>query len=392
MAEAHEKILTDRRTMPPVAIAELVKKAAAREGIGPGRIFREMVQLGLGKNRIGQREYFSNHLYRPALSMEQKREFIGEKANHRLNLRLSPPDLTRMRGFLNDKIAHSTLWRSWGISTTGTQAVYTSDRWLGPTPVLRNADAILGFLKNDAVFPLFGKPVEGLQALGSVYVDAIDAAAGSAQLLNGETIELSRLAEEIVRDFPEGYMFQHAVQQHPDVSEIFGPALSCIRMVTVIEDRAPTVLYAYWKIAAFHGMSDNFWQNGTMLALIDTEDGVVRNCVTGKGPEEEQVETHPVSGRQIAGYRIPFWEEAAQMAETAHSIFPVNGCLGWDVAIGPAGPVLIECNDNTGHNTYQIVLGRGALNPDLMARFERVIARNKRIADGRRARAYKFDV
>ena len=391
MTDTQTKILVDRRTVKLPAIADLVKKAAAREGIGAGRVMREMFRLAVRRGGLTQREYFAYHLYRKSLSWDQKREFIGEMESYRLNLRLSPPGLTRMRGFLNDKITHTALWRAWGIPTTRTQAMFSRDRWLGPVPTLRDRDAVVDFLKGDAVYPLFGKPVEGLQSLGAVYIEAVDVAAGTATLLTGRTVGIEALADEIVREFPDGYMFQDAEPQHPEISELLGPALSCPRLVTIIEDDRPTVLYAYWKIAAYNGVSDNFWQKDTMLAKIDVATGTVTNCITGKGPDETQVETHPVSGKPVLGYRIPFWAEAVEMVQNAHAIFPINGCLGWDVAFGPKGPVLIECNDNTGHDTYQLVAGHGALHPSLKERFDRVIARNKRIAADRKARVYKVE-
>ncbi len=391
MTEAQTKILADRRLAKPQAIADLVKMAAARGKIGASRIFREMIRLGMRRNGVSQHEYFDCQLYRDDLSIEEKKQFLGEMGSYRLNLKLSPPGLTRMRGFLNDKIAHTALWQRWGIATTETQAVFTPDRWLGPIRVLRDRNAILDFLMQDAVFPIFGKPVTGQQALGSVCIDAVDAPAGTARLADGRSISISDLADEILRDFPEGYMFQSAVKQHPEVSKIAGRALSCVRFVTVIQDRAPEVLYASWKIASPSAMADNFWQEGSMLSRVDPDSGVVQNCVRGKGPEAQQIETHPVSGARIVGYQLPDWQAARQLVLDAHAIFPVNGCLGWDVGIGAQGPVLIECNDNPGAEFYQLVSGRGIMNDDVRPILDRVIARNRKILMDKRSRLYKID-
>jgi len=386
-----DKILTDRRVHDLPQISDLVKAAAAKEGTGAGRIFSEMIKLAMRRKGLTQHEYFANHLYRSDLTMEQKREFIGSAGNFDLNLKLAPPELTQMRGFLNDKLTHSALWQHWDLPTTVTQAMFTHDRFTGPeVEALTDAEAITDFLTNRARFPLFGKPVEGLQAWGSVWIEGVDAQSGDATLADGRIVSVHALAGEIMRDFPDGYLFQEAVTQHPEISDLLGPMLSCPRLVTVITDDTPEMFYAYWKIASPSAMSDNFWQEGSMLARINAKTGVVENCIVGKGPDVKDVEAHPVSGKAIVGYQIPHWQEAVDLVRRAHAIFPVNGCLGWDVAFGPEGPLLIECNTNSSHDTYQLVLGQGIMAPEFKAVFDKVIARSERIIKGKKARLYKI--
>ena len=381
-------ILTDRRQVTLPSVAQLVRKASAKANVGAGRMFREIVRLAFRPQGLSQHEYFGNHLYRPDLTWQQKREYTGEKASYALNQRLAPRGLTRMAGFLNDKVAITSLWHQFGLPTTVTQAVFTPDRWLGAIPTLRSADEIRAFLTGPARYPLFGKPVEGLQAWGAVRVEGIDTATGTALLGDGRAVSLDELIGEIVRVFPEGYLFQDVVEQHPQVSAIAGSTVSTVRFVTVVEEGTPRVLYTVWKLASPTAMADNNWQDGSMLARLCAESGTVEYCVTGSGPDAAEVTEHPVSGRPIVGVRLPHWQDAVDLVVKAHSIFPINGVLGWDVALGPTGPVLIECNDNPGHEFYQRTHDRGILNPDLAPVFDRVEARNKRIVAERTARRY----
>lgn len=385
------RVLTDRRVLSLPAIPDLVRKAAAKAQVGPGKIFREIIGLAFRRQGITQREYFGNHLYRRDLTAEQKREFIGEVGNTALNNRMSPPMLTQMRGFLNDKVTITALWKGFGLPTTTTRAVFTADRWLGPIRTLRDADQIMDYLCKETGFPIFGKPIRGLQAWGSVRIDGVDAAAGTAVLGNGTVVKLRDLVDEIVSGFPDGYMFQDAVIQHPEITGIFGPGLSCMRFVTVVTDKAPEIFYTYWKIAAPDAMSDNFWQPGSLLADVDRATGEITYCVTGKGTEEVEVIDHPTSGKQVKGYMVPFWQEACDLVLKAHAIYPINGCLGWDVAFTADGPVLIECNDNTGHNTYQIVTRKGMKSPEYKSVTDKVIAHSEAVAAEIKARAYKIE-
>jgi hypothetical protein len=382
---AARKILTHRRPTPPVPFATLVEAAARSEKIGAGRILGDILKLTFRRHGLTAREYFEHRVYRRDLSMAEKREFIGEKENFRLNCELSPPGLTQLRGFVGDKLAQGALWHQLGLPATETQALFSRDRWVGQIPVLRNATEIADFLAGDARAPLFGKPVHGSHALGSVRIERIESAAGQALLGDGLVVAIRDLADEIVTEFPEGYLFQSTVEQHPDLVATVGKVLATIRLVTVIEGERPRVLYGVWKIPSPEAVSDNFWQEGSILARIDGDSGTVTECVTGKGPERGVVDTHPVTGKRLAGFALPFWREANDLVEKAHAIFPVTGCFGWDVGITPDGPILVECNSNPCHEFYQMATGRGTLNPEMQAVFDRVRARSRDLLADRKA-------
>ncbi|MEO0361800.1 MAG: sugar-transfer associated ATP-grasp domain-containing protein, partial [Pseudomonadota bacterium] len=50
-------------------------------------------------------------------------------------------------------------------------------------------------------------------------------------------------------------------------------------------------------------------------------------------------------GVRITGTKLPFWEEAKALALDAHDRgFREYNLVGWDVAITPDGPMLIEGN------------------------------------------------
>jgi len=76
--------------------------------------------------------------------------------------------------------------------------------------------------------------------------------------------------------------------------------------------------------------------------------------------------------------RIPHWDEVLRMTAEAHRVLPKFGVIGWDIAITPEGPLIIECNANPHHMLYQLATGKGIHNPDFAEVFDRVAAR----ADG----------
>jgi hypothetical protein len=63
-----------------------------------------------------------------------------------------------------------------------------------------------------------------------------------------------------------------------------------------------------------------------------------------KDPSDAPMEAHPDTGRRVAGEMLPSWPEARDLALEAHRRFPTLGSVGWDVALTPDGPVLVEGN------------------------------------------------
>jgi hypothetical protein len=59
-----------------------------------------------------------------------------------------------------------------------------------------------------------------------------------------------------------------------------------------------------------------------------------------------RVQRHPDSGIEFEGWEVPFYFEAVAMAKELHRRLYGIRSIGWDIAIGPDGPVIIEGNDN----------------------------------------------
>ncbi len=380
-----QRALVNRPAAPKGGISDSIIGAAKQAKVGPFRQFAEIARLQLKRVGITAKEYYALQVYRPDLSRDEKAAFLGEIGTFQLNLRLAPPMLTQLRGFLSDKVAFTALLARLGLPTTTTQAVYSTDRALGEMPVLRDAAAIEAFLTGAARYPLFGKPVSSIQGIGAVGIASVDGTRGIAHLASGRSLALAELAREIASAHPAGFVFQDAVAQHPAMTALIGTAVGTLRVVTVIDTDRPRPLYAVWKIPAPKASADNFWQAGSMITLPDQATGEVTQARRGRGLATEWLDKHPVSQRPFTGFRIPHWQAALDLAVQAHGIFPVNGILGWDIAITEAGPLVIECNDSPAHALYQLASGRGVMNPEFRPIFDRVLARNARLLDERKA-------
>jgi hypothetical protein len=59
------------------------------------------------------------------------------------------------------------------------------------------------------------------------------------------------------------------------------------------------------------------------------------------------------TGGVIEGRVLPLWQETIAMACRAHAAFAPRVIVGWDIAVTPKGPVLIEGNNAPGIDLLQ---------------------------------------
>lgn len=354
--------------------SQVMIEVARRFGVSPIRQMREIWTLRRSATKIAPHEYYASGLFHPDLPMEDKRRFVGRTGSYLVNSRLSPMPLTEMRPFLRDKVAYTALLSRLGLATTQTLALAHPTRRLGDLPVLRTAADLAAFLVSDAAhYPIFGKPAQGEASIGSVRIDAVDATDRILHLGNGKKIPLDRFAEEAMRDYPEGFILQKSLHQHADLTAAIGTSVGTLRVVTICVEDGPRPLYTVWKIPAPTAMSDNFWQDGSMVAAL-SDDGRVTQVRRGTGLNGEWLRRHPMTRAEFADVRIPNWDALQKLAADAHAIFPEFGIVGWDIAMTSEGPVIIEANDNPFHVLWQLAHGKGFHTPEHAEICDRVAA------------------
>lgn len=147
-------------------------------------------------------------------------------------------------------------------------------------------------------------------------------------------------------------LIEDCLAQHPDLSAIYPHAINTLRIVTVLgRDTKPHVVYAFIRIGNGGRFVDNI-NAGGMAAPIALENGVIEYAAFDK--DSNYYETHPETGCPIVGRQIPCWQESLRICEQAATMVPGLGYVGWDIAVTPDGPVLIEGNHFPGHDILQM--------------------------------------
>lgn len=147
-------------------------------------------------------------------------------------------------------------------------------------------------------------------------------------------------------------LIEDCLAQHEEISAIYPHSINTLRIVTVIgRDGAPHVVYAFIRIGNGGRFVDNI-NSGGMAAPIRLEDGVIEYAAFDK--DSRYYETHPMTGCPIVGRHIPYWKESLALCERAATMVEGLGYVGWDVAVTPDGPVLVEGNHFPGHDILQM--------------------------------------
>ncbi len=146
------------------------------------------------------------------------------------------------------------------------------------------------------------------------------------------------------------FVIQERLNNHADLERLSGTAaLQATRLVTWVPMDGEVEIYlTFQKIITGNNVTDNFdfGRTGNLKANINVEDGTL-GAALGGAPDEfgfKIFPTHPKTGITISGFQLPFWQDARQLVSRAARLFWPLRTMGWDVALTPHGPVLVEGN------------------------------------------------
>lgn len=153
------------------------------------------------------------------------------------------------------------------------------------------------------------------------------------------------------------YIHQEKIKQHDTVSNIYSHAINTIRINTYLDTQGKChIISALMRFGSGNMVTDNESSGGFHVAL-----DIEKECLIGTGKESivygSTVHTqHPDTKVLLNGYNIPFIKESLELAKQAASMIPTR-VIGWDMAITPQGPVIIEGNSNPSLHMADIAFG-----------------------------------
>ncbi|GAA1692946.1 hypothetical protein GCM10009808_07660 [Microbacterium sediminicola] len=138
-------------------------------------------------------------------------------------------------------------------------------------------------------------------------------------------------------------LLEQFLVQHPEMQRLNPSSVNTLRMVTFVTDDQVDILACVLKIGN-GGDVDNF-SDGGMYTMLGDDGIALYPAFDGRN---DVYSVHPGSGVTIPGFAVPLFDQVCDLVRAAALRVPQLRYVGWDVAITPERPVLIEGNYNTG--------------------------------------------
>jgi hypothetical protein len=149
----------------------------------------------------------------------------------------------------------------------------------------------------------------------------------------------------------EGYIIQQTIENHSMIARLTGTqALQTVRIITFVnKNRNVSVVHSHFKTITRPGIViDTHLEGltGNVEVPVDIETGILGmgNQLVGTGEGIVNIPEHPITGVSFARLELPDWECACEMVKEASVKFLPIRTIGWDVALSPNGPCIIEGN------------------------------------------------
>ncbi len=360
-----ERDIALRRALdaPPKLDRRAGSQAAARGG---GSWLGKYFAVMLGPGRLTVDEFFYYRAYDPAVFPERELpRLLGKRAAMRFHLLCN--DRTNF-AIVHDKALFYTLVKGAGFSVPESIAIYAPRKRPG-YPTLQSKESLAGFLRDNARWPLFAKPIDGMYSIGALRLDGRD---GDGLAIHNAGVEpLSAFVDYATRMSDVGYLFQAVEKPSAFSQENFADTLGCIRFFVLCSEAEPQIESAVIKIPSGRGNADNYWRDGNMLGAIDLASGEIVRAISGTGENLIEVETHPATGARLKGMRIPEWDEFKRVVLEASGLLPGVKTQSWDIALSEKGPMLLEVNFGGDVNLHQLAHRRGILTDSYLAHLKR---------------------
>ena len=196
-------------------------------------------------------------------------------------------------------------------------------------------------LERDNRTHYFCKLKDGNQGRGHVVID----------YLNGKFYKEGKeqTDAEIYKEL-DNHTIEPRIIQHPVLNEMYEHAVSNVRLITLSHE-GEVFLYAQAILVGSRGGRVSNLGFGGIIIGVDSNGVMKGSGIYKSSAGFGATRQHPDSGIIFDGFQIPMWQEAVGLALRGHAALRDIQSIGWDIAITPQGPIVIEANDEWGTMT-----------------------------------------
>jgi hypothetical protein len=204
------------------------------------------------------------------------------------------------------------------------------------------------FLAKNAGIDLFCKPLAGFGGQGAFRISREDI----HEILGKNNVVINRINDLVI--FP--MILNEVIESHPLIAEFHPESLNTLRMITVIKGSTPYILASFLRLGTGSNLMDNY-RVGGIIVQVDKATGKITKTGYQKSTFGLSHVKHPDTHIAFEGRKIPFWDEICDIVVFGHSLLREPHTIGWDIAVTPTGPLIIELNQYPDIDAIQVING-----------------------------------
>lgn len=283
---------------------------------------------------------------------QEQKEYMGNQYYVKL-LKKKNIELTKSAGGINyraltfDKYVSNNYLQTIGVPAVRNEAIIMKNRVHWSVDEEGGLDSLL----DGGYDSLYVKPIYGSFGLGIIRLDLED----QAFFYKGERLEIEDLEKKLTG---AAWVVQKKAVQHPELDQFNSSTANTLRVVTMLNKDKPEFVTSIMKFGMGKSHVDN-WEAGGLATGVQHPEGMLWDRAFFK-PNRHIMEScteHPDSKIPFKGYKIPFYQEAVEVALRVHKFYYGRFMLALDFAITEQGPMIIAINCNPGHRTIQMTSG-----------------------------------
>lgn len=187
--------------------------------------------------------------------------------------------------------------------------------------------------------------------------------------MDGQSFFLSHHGEKFNIDqvtIKKDLILQEKIIQNEVLNKI-SKALNTIRIITLLKpDDDVCILGAYMRFGVGESLVDNLSSGGVGVKL-NLRDEKLEGCAYDR--HWNIFEKHPDSEVCFDGFELPYIPEILALVKKAQKLFYFHKLLGFDIAITPNGPVIVEINAEPDMIDFEVMVGPVLRQPDVYETF-----------------------
>ncbi len=161
--------------------------------------------------------------------------------------------------------------------------------------------------------------------------------------------DLQKIYDDLVSN--KMFLCEETITQHEEMNKLCDRSVNTIRVCTLVSDSGkPHLIYALLRIGSGKNDVDNVTSGG-MYTLLSRDGEITHPAFCDK--TVSYYNEHPNNGFSFKGFEVPYFKEAVDLCYKAALVEKRIRYVGWDIAITPNGPVLVEGNSLPGYDMPQ---------------------------------------